>query len=180
MPLPIAHSLAGVAAGKVRPLPFFEKKWMDYLFLICLSNAADLDFLPGFLLGTPSLYHHGVSHSLGAALVVGFFSGGYFKWKRGNYWKYFAVTGLVYYFHIILDSFTEDTRFPYGVMLFWPLCSDYFTSGFILFGNVVRSDQSHNFFQSLCNAHNLMGAFRELWVMGGLIGMIQLLKLFFR
>ena len=32
-------------------------------------NAPDLDFIPGLILGRPNLYHHGISHSLGAAVI---------------------------------------------------------------------------------------------------------------
>ena len=40
------------------------------LLFVLFANAPDLDFVPGILLGDPGAYHHGISHSLGFALMV--------------------------------------------------------------------------------------------------------------
>ena len=70
MPLPIGHALAGIAFFQTRPGLFFKNKWLDAVFFVFLANLPDADFLPGLLLGFPNLYHHGIFHSLGAALAV--------------------------------------------------------------------------------------------------------------
>ncbi|MBN2145616.1 MAG: metal-dependent hydrolase [Candidatus Aureabacteria bacterium] len=175
MPLPVAHTLAGLAVAQVQPMRFFDKKWQDVLFLIIISNSADLDFLPGFLIGSPNLYHHGISHSLGAALLVGMIAAWFFR-KKGGYWKYALVIFLCYYFHVFLDFLTEDRRTPYGVLLFWPFNQEYFISPFLIFKKVNRSENSLTFFQSLFNRHNFSAAWREFWIMGLLIGFIKLLS----
>jgi inner membrane protein len=181
MPLPIAHSLAGVAFSRAQPLHFFKKKWQDVFFIIVLSNAADFDFLPGFLIGNPSLYHHGFFHTLGASLVVGSIGGFFFSRDKGKFWKYAVVIALIYYFHVVMDYLTEDKRPPFGVLLFWPFSQEYFISSFLVFKKVIRSNDSFTFFQSLFNPHNFAEAWRECWVMGILIGFVEIKnKLFSR
>ena len=78
MPLPIGHALAGIAMRQARPGLFFANRWADAFFFIFLANLPDADFLPGILLGCPNLYHHGIFHSLGAALAVALVGGGIF------------------------------------------------------------------------------------------------------
>lgn len=180
MPLPIGHSLAGYALFETQRLRFFEKKWKEILFFAALAVSPDFDYLPGFLLGNPNLYHHSYAHSLGAAIVVGLGGAVLFGKKNGRFLACFAIIGGVYYSHLILDFFNTDTRAPYGVMLFWPFSSDYFMSPWPVFLSVAKTSDSSTFFRVFLSAHNLQVALRELLVMGpvvlGVVGVKRLLR----
>ncbi len=108
MPLPIGHALAGIAFQRARPGFFFKGVWPDALFFIFLANLPDADFLPGILLGRPNLYHHGIFHSLGAALAVAAIGGGLFYLSKKRFWATAAGIFLVFYFHLLLDYFALD------------------------------------------------------------------------
>jgi len=167
MPLPVAHSLAGVTVWVAQPgLGFFSHIWANVLFVVFLANAPDLDFLPGYLIGQPNVFHHGVTHTFGAAILVGAFLAFLFSRKKGRFWLYFLVIGGAYYSHVFMDYLTEDHRLPAGVMMFWPFTSEYFQFPYSLFKNVVRSDISEGFFLSLFCWHNFWVALREAIIMG--------------
>jgi membrane-bound metal-dependent hydrolase YbcI (DUF457 family) len=172
--MPLAHSLAGYCVYKGQRLLFFEKPWQSALFFVALAILPDADFLPGFFMGNPNLWHQTVTHSLGATLLVGAIGTFYFGRKDRRYIAYFAAISLAYFSHIFLDYFNQDMRAPYGVMLFWPLSSEHFTSPISLFVAVHKSSDSGTFFQSLWHPRNLLGLSRELVVMGPLALMFWL------
>ena len=68
MPSPIAHSLTGYIIYRAAS-PVHARRWQHVVLHLFAANAPDLDFLPGFLIGDPDLYHHGVSHSIGFAVL---------------------------------------------------------------------------------------------------------------
>lgn len=184
MPLPIGHALAGIAFQRARPGTFFKKGWQDAIFLMFLANLPDLDFLPGFILGRPNLYHHGVFHSLGAALGAAAFGAGIcFLKKRpvvagrygpvvagryGRFWAPATMIFMVFYSHLLLDFFARDYVYPYGLPLFWPFSGRYFIASRPFFSNITRSSASADFFSSLFNAHNLKAALLEMAILGGI------------
>ena len=70
MSFPIIHSMVGYSVyrvGKGR-----KKSWEKVLFFALLASAADLDYIPGVLIGNPNLFHHTITHSIAAAIVCGF------------------------------------------------------------------------------------------------------------
>jgi len=73
MPLPIAHSAAGLAGYFAFKKRSSDSPPIQELFLLglCLflANLPDLDFIPGFLCGEIGRFHHGPSHSLVVGLV---------------------------------------------------------------------------------------------------------------
>jgi membrane-bound metal-dependent hydrolase YbcI (DUF457 family) len=176
MPLPIGHALAGIALQQVHPGFFFSRPWRDALFFMFLANLPDLDFLPGIILGHPNLYHHGIFHSLGAALVVGAGIGWFFYRKQGHFWKFSAAVALVFVSHLVLDYFSLDFSIPYGLPFFWPLSNSYFIAAHPIFINIVRSGRSADFFSSMINLHNLDAALREIMILGGMAGAMGLLR----
>ncbi len=176
MPLPIGHALAGIAMRQARPAVFFANRWSDALFFIFLANLPDADFLPGILLGKPNLYHHGIFHSLGAAVAAALVGGGIFYLRDKNFRAAPAVIFLVYYGHLLLDFFARDFVAPYGLPLFWPLSRRYFIAARPFFLNVTRSPRSHDFFSSLFSGHNLEAALREIAILGGLALAVVLLR----
>ncbi len=127
MSSPFGHSLAGLLlyAGLSRTPN--KRGYVTAAVCACIANVPDLDFIPGILLGTPNLYHHGISHSLGAAVI---FSLVLFPVFRGVGIRAlqlsFSLIFLLYSSHVLLDLFSRDGRPPFGVPLFWPLSQRYF------------------------------------------------------
>ncbi|MBN2400468.1 MAG: metal-dependent hydrolase [Candidatus Aminicenantes bacterium] len=176
MPLPIGHGLAGIAFFQARPGLFLTKKWLDALFLVFLSNLPDADFLPGLMTGSPNRYHHGIFHSLGAALVVSAVIVLIFFRKKQQPKILFAVSFLVYSSHLLLDFFTRDFAAPYGLPLFWPFSKSYYIAARPIFSNITRSSRSSDFFPSLFNSHNLKAALLEIVLIGGLVLMATMVR----
>ncbi|HSQ34433.1 MAG TPA: metal-dependent hydrolase [Candidatus Binatia bacterium] len=176
MPLPIGHALAGIAFFQTRPGLFFKNKWHDAFFFIFLANLADADFLPGLLVGFPNRYHHGISHSLGAALAVSVAIGWIFFRKERHPWRLSALVFLVFYSHLLLDFFTYDFAAPYGLPLFWPIADDYYIAGHPIFINITRSPHSASFFPSLFSLHNLKAALLEIALLGPLVLLVTMAR----
>jgi inner membrane protein len=168
MPLPIGHALAGIALQQAHPGLFFKNRWHDAFFFIFLANLADADFLPGIILGRPNLYHHGIFHSLGAALAIAAIGGWFFNWNKKHFWLPATGIFLIFSSHLLLDFFTRDFVAPYGLPLFWPFSSRYFISARPFFLDITRSAATHDFFISIFNRHNLTAALREILTLGGL------------
>jgi len=168
MPLPIGHALAGTAFFQARPGLFFRKRWLDALFFVFLANLPDADFLPGLLQGFPNRYHHGMFHSLGAALAVSAVISWIFFRKKPRPWKASALVFLTFFSHLLLDFYTWDFAAPYGLPLLWPFSRNYFIADHPVFLNITRSPLSAGFFPSLFSLHNLKAALLEIVLLGGL------------
>jgi len=106
-----------------------------------MAIAPDLDFIPGILQGQPNLYHQGISHSIGAALVVSlaaaFFIG------KGNLWKHWGLLLAAYVSHLVIDFFGPDLRPPYGLPLFWPITEKHFISPLSIFFGMHHAASTH-------------------------------------
>lgn len=176
MPLPIGHTLTGIAFFQTRPGFFLKNKWADVLFYFFLANLPDADFLPGLILGFPNLYHHGKFHSLGAALAVATAIGLIFYQFKQHFWRFFFPVFLVFYSHLLLDFFSQDFTVPYGQPLFWPFSNSYYIAAHPFFINIIRSDRSASFFSSLLNRHNLEAALREIMLSGGLVLLVGIIR----
>jgi membrane-bound metal-dependent hydrolase YbcI (DUF457 family) len=168
MASPVGHALAGIAFFETRPGLYFKNRWLDAIFFIFLANLPDGDFLPGFLLGSPNRYHHGIFHSLGTALVVAVVVGWLFSRWKGQALKFFAFTFIVLCSHLLLDFHTLDFTPPYGLPLFWPFSGRYYIAAHPVFINITRSPHSTNFFSSLFSPHNLKAALLEIVLLGSM------------
>ena len=127
MSSPIGHSLAAylIYCGRVKGM---SARLDTYLFSAALlaANLPDLDFLPGFLVGRPNLYHHGASHSLCAALVFSLLMALAVQLlKSYSLVKNFLFFLVILCSHLLLDYVSFDGRPPEGIPLFWPLSSQY-------------------------------------------------------
>ncbi len=156
MPLPVGHSLAGYliylgAEGEVS-----LRRWKIVLLYLFCANLPDLDFLPGLLVGLPNRYHHGVSHSLGLAILAGLAVVFYRLWLgKGKLLRSFSITFGLYFGHVLLDCLIADTSPPYGVQLLWPLSSRYIISPILIFPTVYKANTSGAFLASLLHPGNL-------------------------
>ena len=121
MATPIGHLLAGQVAYRVgseatgaRSVALAALCWVS-------AVAPDLDFLPGFLVGTPALFHQGVSHSIFVGLAFAIVLAILYRGITSRLPAAVLVVFLAYLSHLILDLFGPDHRPPYGIPLFWPL-----------------------------------------------------------
>jgi len=168
MPTPVAHGFAGAILYTLPPWSQDPaREWSGLALAGFAAVAADLDFLPGLLLGDPSRFHHGVSHSLGATLLFGLtmaliapstLAGGYPR--RALLWA------SLYGSHLVMDFFAVDTSPPYGEPLFWPLSSQFLISPWTPFPD-VKHGRGWEAFLNWANARAVAveaGVFVPLWL----------------
>ncbi len=134
------------------------------LVYVFFANAPDLDFLPGILVGNPSAFHHGITHSLGFGVLFAAVAATALTvtWQRfANYGllKLALMGFLLYASHLLVDFFTLDDSFPYGMPLFWPFSNHYVHAPIYIIPNVLHSADQ-------LGRHNLNVVFRELVVFG--------------
>jgi inner membrane protein len=170
MPSPIGHSLAGLAMYQIAPRFGGLARWQVVLTYCFVANAADLDFIPGLLLGQPNRFHHRLSHSIGAALIFVLIASLLLRWlERQPRWRDALILLSLYVSHVFLDYFSKDTGAPIGVPMFWPLSNSYFISPFAVFTDIERVNSSLQFLPSLFTAHNLWAATLECLVLAPLV-----------
>ena len=144
MPLPPLHSAVGYAIYHLAPKE--KHDWKEALGYMALANAADLDFIPGILVGKPDLFHHSFTHSFTAAIVAGLVVGFMANLgRKGTFLKTFALATLAYASHVVLDMLFDATYVP----MFWPLTGAAFHSRL----NEFRSNpvHFHSFDDFVCN-----------------------------
>jgi len=178
MPLPIGHSLSAYVFHDALQTKTQPLSWRMLLLFVFVANLPDFDFLPGYFVGQPGLFHrHFLSHSLGAALVIGAFFGA-LSWlmTRKGFWCSFVLFASLYFSHVFLDLFSEDTSQPYGVPLFWPFFGEYICSPVSIFMSIEKSGDSHSFLQSVFVMHNLMAALWEFVVFVPIVATLKFVK----
>jgi inner membrane protein len=153
MPSPIGHSLLGCGFYTA----FRSSNGHDLKLIgLCLfaANAADMDFVPGLLIGDPNRFHHGISHSLGVAVLFATACSA-FRLMGPSFWSNVGFFFSLYFSHVAIDYFSIDNGFPYGVMVFWPLTNEYYIAPFAFLPDIRRSSMAGEFFESLFTLHNL-------------------------
>jgi membrane-bound metal-dependent hydrolase YbcI (DUF457 family) len=107
------------------------KAWLA-AYCVAIANLADLDFIwwNGSGFSVSGLFHHGVTHSFGFALIVAAVAGAV-AWLRGrkDYARLAVLTAILYSSHVLADLLNEDL-FPVngvGLPALWPLTDTYFT-----------------------------------------------------
>ena len=145
MPSPIGHALGGIAiAWAASP----RRNWKTAAILAGVALAPDLDLLVGD--------HRGISHSLGAACVMGALA-----WAITRRPRWALATGLAWASHVGLDWLSNDTRPPIGVMALWPAARDYYKAAIEVFPPVSRRFGDSRFW-----THNVTAAIVELAILG--------------
>ena len=104
-----------------------------------LGVVADLDFLPGLLLGDPSRFHHAMTHSILMIVIAAAIAAAIARLDR---LRWMLIASLAYGSHLALDMITHDDTPPFGIPLFWPASSEFFASPVWLFPRVIHSDGS--------------------------------------
>lgn len=161
MPTPLGHALAGLTLGPLLAWrrPFISPGW-DLLLFAGLSQLPDLDFLPGLLVGRLDAFHHGPSHSLGAACLAGCLAWLYGR-QRGDAWRWGLLAFVLVLAHALVDALGRDYRPPYGVPLAWPLDGRYLIAEWAFFLDVRRGPLGWDVMW-----HNLKAMGLELAVLG--------------
>ncbi|MBT7518435.1 MAG: hypothetical protein HN656_10900, partial [Acidiferrobacteraceae bacterium] len=131
--------------------------------------AADLDFLPGILMGDPNRFHHGPSHSITAALVFAI------AFARALPMR--AVVGVffIYLSHLLGDWLAADTGAPFGIPLLWPFSSAYFISPVPIFSNFEHGGAGAglaDFIGQVFSGHNLLAIGLEIAVLGPVLWLV--------
>lgn len=125
MPSPIGHSIGGYVAGRLAdPRERLSRRAAAILGGF-LGVLPDFDFIPGILAGDPGTYHRGISHSLGAAVLVAAAVAFVGRIWLGDFRTPFLIAVAAYGSHLVLDAIMPDTRGIAGVPLFWPLSEEY-------------------------------------------------------
>lgn len=169
MPSPLGHALAGLALTAAL-VPRGRRVAPVLVLAVGASLAPDLDFVPGFLVGDPGRFHHGASHSVGAAALaalLGAVVGGRLPGlgaARGA-----LVFGLAVLVHVLLDALAADTSVPYGVPLLWPLDDRYVIASRAVFLDIQREQtDAATFFWTLFTLHNARAVLLEALLVGSL------------
>lgn len=124
MPLPILHSYAGYSICRFWPRTR-GGGWKLFLAAAVLANMADLDYLPGLWMNDAMRFHHGFTHSLGAAALCGLAAGAVaFIFKKMPFWKSSLFFSAAYASHVALDFLCDRGGLP----IFWPLSSKIYVS----------------------------------------------------
>ncbi|GIW47809.1 MAG: hypothetical protein KatS3mg078_1686 [Deltaproteobacteria bacterium] len=161
MPSPVAHTLGGYIIYRFASSSN-TTSWKKLLLCCVSSNLPDVDFLPGFLLGKPNYFHHGISHSVGFSVAFALLMGFVFYLKGGSFLRNSLLFFSLYFSHILLDLLSYDSSFPYGLAALWPFTSDYYISPLSLFLDIQRDSASATFITSMFSIHNLMAVLLEL------------------
>jgi len=146
MALCLAHATAGYLAYEaLRPTGPHRPALLAGALV--MANAPDLDFLPGLLIGAPVAYHRGVTHTLGALVVVSVAAWAVARALRSRRaWWWGLAAGAAYGTHLLVDCLTVDAIPPYGIQLLWPLTGAWVHAPFSLFGEIIVAQSGRTAF----------------------------------
>ena len=173
MPSPVGHALIGLAAANIvlRQKLYQSVGWL--LFVVFAANAADLDFLPGWLAGDINRFHHGISHSIGMAFIFAclcvFISRRFTEQSR---WV-FILALVLYLSHLLADYLGVDRVEPYGAPFLWPLSEQYYLAPLQLFQPIEHGnlgETSLSVFAKIFSLKNLLAVLIEVIIIGPLWG----------
>jgi membrane-bound metal-dependent hydrolase YbcI (DUF457 family) len=114
---------------------------------VLAALAPDLDFLWG--------RHNMETHSLGAALIAGLCVLPWYGWRGA------IGVSAAWGSHVLFDWLGSDTTPPIGVMVLWPITSDYYFAHAYVFEAISRRYQLPNFWP-----HNIGALLREVLLLG--------------
>ncbi len=179
MALPFAHATAGYLvyegarpAGPHRPGILAAA--------VVLAIAPDLDFVPGLVVGQPSAFHRGVTHTVFAAGVVGALAWGAVRWWRGDA-GLAARAGLwaaaAWASHLVVDFITHDDLPPRGARLLWPFSNAHYLAPYPVLAEITldRSTRA-TFLSSLVSGQAVAICAREMAFLLATVGVIHAIR----
>jgi inner membrane protein len=144
MSSPVGHSLFGYLIYFFNTGTLKLTNFKRLILCVFIANTPDLDFIPGLILGRPNLYHHGISHSIGAAVLFSCILAFTFNYRRReNFWKTLWLSLILYCSHLLLDYISFYSRPPIGIPIFLPLSDAYYISPFPVLPPVTHSKLTH-------------------------------------
>jgi membrane-bound metal-dependent hydrolase YbcI (DUF457 family) len=163
MPSPVAHVLAGAAVyAALAPGDGLRRDWRPWALAAFAGVAADLDFLPGLLVGQPSRWHHWATHSVAAALAFALLVAPLAVRALGSVGRRAALLLAAYGSHLALDWLTVDRTVPQGIPLLWPVSEAVFLSPVLLFTDIHHGAS----WQAFVNWHNVGAVLGEAVLLG--------------
>jgi membrane-bound metal-dependent hydrolase YbcI (DUF457 family) len=163
MPSPVAHALVGVAVyAALAPGERLRRDWQPWALAAFSGMAADLDFLPGLLVGQPSRWHHWATHSVAAAIVFALLVAPLVRRILGPPHGWATLLLAAYGSHLALDWLTVDRTVPQGIPLLWPVSATVFLSPIPLFTDIHHGAS----WEAFVNSHNVGAALREALLVG--------------
>jgi membrane-bound metal-dependent hydrolase YbcI (DUF457 family) len=177
MALCFAHATAGYLVYEaVRPADRHRPALLAASVL--LANAPDLDFVPGWLLGHPGMFHRGVTHTLAAVVAVTL--AGALLWRGGDLASARLTAlwaGVTYGSHLLLDYFTTNARPPHGGPFLWPLSDAYWIAPVTPLGEIIIDPSSRiGFIRSILGAETHGVWLREIMLALLVIAIVRLLR----
>jgi len=158
MSSPIGHSLAGWVIASFRSRSLKPTNLKELALYIFIANTPDLDFIPGALIGQPNLYHHGISHSIGAGLICAMVMAFLITIRnKKRLWREFLFIFAIFGSHLLLDLISVDGRLPLGIPIFWPLTDHYFMIPILppVMHSVLDNATMTQFLADVFSLHNL-------------------------
>lgn len=177
MALCLAHAAAGYLAYEaLRPAGRHDVALLATA--VVAANLADVDFLPGLVIGHATAFHRGATHTLAAALVV---TG--LAWviaRRGRAMRPVAlacVAGAAYASHLLLDWMTVDAVPPPGIQLFWPFSDAWMHAPWSVLGEIIVDSRTRvGFVESLLTPAALQAWAREIGVAVAIVALVHLVR----
>jgi len=149
MPTPIGHSIFALSVYQgITGRPVGKNDIPGILVFVSLANLPDIDFAPILTMGFKAvgMYHQAYTHNFGFCLGSSLFvSLLYYLYRRKQFWRNFLLFFLLVFSHIVLDSMGNDTRYPFGVQLFWPIIDTHFMFPVSIFLGAAKSSVSEMF-----------------------------------
>jgi inner membrane protein len=155
MPSPIGHTLAGCAVALALIPPQMPHAWEAWALCLVSANLADLDFIPGLIVGRPRAFHRGLSHSVMAALMAAGLGASLMAWSAIPWFTRAGLIFLSYASHVGLDYGTPGR----GVLLSWPVSRRRYRAARPWFLSVTFVKTRHAFWTR-------RGSRRLLWAIG--------------
>ena len=161
MPSPIGHLLAGAGVFLASTSTTRESR-VVLAVTMAGSILPDFDFVPGILIGEPAAFHHGISHSLAAAVLFGalVFVIANVWWQKSTASHAALLGSLAYGLHILLDFISANHSVP----ILWPISGEKLGVNLNLFGHFHHSGLKDGVW-SVLHWMNLEPVVRELIIL---------------
>jgi len=180
MPLFTGHGVAGLISAY-----YFNKErpgsW-EVLCCVLAANLPDLDYIPGFLAGTPKRFHPSFTHSFLAFIMFSTIVYGIAKSLRSiNSRRWTLILSTAYASHLVLDIIQNDnyTANGVGIPLFYPLSRKCYQTGWNWLPSISNFMDFTSFsstIRSIFSPEILRYLLHEQLVLGGIIVFVFALR----
>ena len=141
MASPVAHALGAYAClVTLRPEVVADprKHKIAIAAAAILGPLADADFFVARFTVNPAFQHHYFTHSIPFLCVFFLFCYLLLRIFRADALNLAMLGAAAYSTHLLLDYFTQDGSYPYGIPLLWPFTDHHFLAPVELFRSIHR------------------------------------------